>query len=58
MRGFKKSQAPGDAHAYYTDRKAGLTYEVYEGQNDDYGLVLQIQYDPSARDEHLRCPQH
>ena len=54
-RRFKKSKAPEEAHALYTDKEAGLTYEVYEGVGDDSGLVLHIQYDPAARDEHLRC---
>ena len=32
MRRFKRSQAPGDEHAFYIDRGAGLAYEVYEGK--------------------------
>src|SRR5438270_12312142 len=43
MRRFEKSQAPGDAHAHYTDKAAGLAYEVYEGGGDENGLVLHVQ---------------
>lgn len=59
MRRFEKSTDPEvPTHALYMDKEAGLTYEVYEGLGDENGLVLHIQYDPSARDERLRCRPH
>ena len=55
MRRFEKSKDPeAPTHALYTDKEAGLTYEVYEG-GGEADLVLHVQYDPAARDEHLRC---
>jgi hypothetical protein len=58
MRKFQKSPDPEvPAHALYTDKEAGLTYEVYEGAGEDNGLVLHVQYDPTAEDDKLlRCP--
>lgn len=57
MKKFAKSADPEvPTHALYTDKEAGLTYEVFEGGGADDGLVLHTQYDPSAKDERLRCP--
>ena len=57
-RKFQKSADPEvPTHALYTDKEAGLTYEVYEGAGEDNGLVLHVQYDPTAKDDKLlRCP--
>jgi hypothetical protein len=57
MKRFEKAADPEvPTHALYTDKEAGLTYEVYEGEGADNGLVLHMQYGPSAKDERLRCP--
>lgn len=58
LKRFEKSaDAEVPTHALYKDKEAGLTYEVYEGEGESNGLVLHIQYDPTARDEKLfRCP--
>ncbi|HKG13349.1 MAG TPA: hypothetical protein VKB12_08415 [Pyrinomonadaceae bacterium] len=58
LKRFEKSaDAEVPTHALYKDREAGLTYEVYEGGGESNGLVLHIQYDPTAADEKLlRCP--
>jgi len=58
MKRFEKSaDTEVPTHALYKDKEAGLTYEVYEGGGESNGLVLHIQYDPTAADEKLlRCP--
>ena len=58
LKRFEKSaDAEVPTHALYSDRGAGLTYEVYEGEGPSNGLVLHVQYDPTAADEKLfRCP--
>jgi hypothetical protein len=57
LKKFEKSADPEvPTHALYTDKEAGLSYEVFEGGGADDGLVLHIQYDPPAKDERLRCP--
>ncbi|HKG11819.1 MAG TPA: hypothetical protein VKB12_00715, partial [Pyrinomonadaceae bacterium] len=56
MRKFERAADPEvPTHALYRDKGAGLTYEVYEGGGSQNGVVLHIQYDPSAGDERLRC---
>ncbi|HJQ34567.1 MAG TPA: hypothetical protein VJ866_20470 [Pyrinomonadaceae bacterium] len=45
------------SHALYTDGEAGVTYEVFEGGGEDDGLLLHINFDPTAKDDKLlRCP--
>ncbi|HWS88764.1 MAG TPA: hypothetical protein VN282_17450 [Pyrinomonadaceae bacterium] len=58
MKRFEKSlDAEIPTHALYRDKEAGLTYEVYEGGGESNGLILHVQYDPTAGDEKLfRCP--
>ena len=58
LKRFEKSaDTEVPTHALYKDKEAGLTYEVYEGEGESNGLILHIQYDPTARDEQLlRCP--
>lgn len=58
MQRFEKSaDTEVPTHALYKDKEAGLTYEVYEGDGESNGLILHIQYDPTARDDKLfRCP--
>jgi hypothetical protein len=40
----------------YQNEEEGITYEVFEGGGKNDGLILHIEYGPSARDRHLRCP--
>jgi hypothetical protein len=45
------------SHALYTDKAAGVTYEVFEGGGENNGLLLHINFDPAAADDRrLRCP--
>lgn len=57
MRRFEKStDTEVTTHALYTDKEAGVTYEVYEGGGEDDGLILHINFDPAtADDKRLRC---
>ena len=56
MRKFKKSPDPEiPTHVTYKDGEAGLSYEVFEGGGKDNGLILNIKFEPTAKDERLRC---
>ena len=57
-RKFEKSADPGmTSRVRYTDRKAGLTYEVSEGEGAEDGRVMNISFEPAAEDEEgRRCP--
>jgi len=58
MSRFEKSPDPEvKTHTNYTDREAGITYEVFEGGGGRNGLILHVEYDPTAEEtERLRCP--
>ena len=40
----------------YRNEEEGITYEVFEGGGENDGLILYIEYGPSAEDKHLQCP--
>jgi hypothetical protein len=56
LKRYKKDKDPEvPTHVYYKDKEAGRTYEVFEGGGKDDGLILHIEYGPSAKDSRRRC---
>jgi hypothetical protein len=56
FRRFKKTQgAPAQQYATYTDEEEGITYVVFEGEGEDYGMISKIYYGPKAKDKKLQC---
>ena len=54
---YKKVKDPEvETRTRYQNEEEGITYEVFEGGGKNNGLILHIEYGPSARDKHLLCP--
>ena len=54
---YKKVKDPEiQTRTRYQNEEEGITYEVFEGGGKNDGLILNIEYGPSARDKHLLCP--
>lgn len=49
---FNDPEVP--AHSYYVNREEGIRYDVV-AEGKDKGLILNIYYEPAAKDEYLRC---
>lgn len=54
---YKKVKDPEiETRTLYLNEEEGITYEVFEGGGKNNGLILNIEYGPSASDKHLQCP--
>jgi len=47
---------PLQARTYYMNAEEGIRYNVFEGDREDDSQVLEVYYEPTAKDRHLRCP--
>lgn len=56
LRKYERIKDPHvQAHTIYSNKEEGITYHVSEGGKDS-GRILEINYEPSSKDNHLRCP--